>query len=891
MRKSQQTILSAGVALAFSSSGVAAAAGVTPDGGTVTTVTTGADGKQTIAVAAPVSQTKVSHNTYSTFSVGKPGVDIINTSNSNAARYIVNEVTSTNPSLIEGPVSVIGARATVILANPNGITVNGGSFLNTGSVVLSTGTIGFDDFKPGAIIEKRNIVLSTNRGQIEIGPEGLAGSLRCLEIVAKQVKINGPVTNEFGSVENVNGSGLIRINAGDTKATIDTGPTPGNPLEIAHVAANTATPGTILVDITPLGSLTAGRIQIAVNDRGAGVRHAGSLLANIGDFTLASTGEITIASGLIQAARALIVGAPVKSLSPDGSAIFDTAPTFIMTGGHLASGRDTVMRASTISVQGGRFQAGTETQTGNIVLGMQQDMTGPVVLSAAPPDTGSAPLTFEASGGIGIYGGNQIVRVDGARLNAHENVEVKADRIEFSTHWTNGQALSGSIDSEVGSVTLFADHDIVSRGGDVQGSAGLNIQSANLVLDVATRDSTHKKSRFISNGGTVALWIDNAIHLRGSDIAASDDVIAQSATFSQEAVGTTGSSSIAVNGTVLIETSGDIRNIGSLIQGNVENIAVSGSRGAVTVAARGSITNESPTGGPQAVIFGADGDVVGHAGGEIVNHGARIIANRGLNLTAVGDVTNIVDKTDASPGGASDEYHKNDRNRLGINKRNSGFSVDYGRLLDDHREAFLVANDGDLNIDGNNIVNSGGNLYANGEGDIRLTAQHKINNQGLATGKAIFERSCRLFICKTTAESNVAVEGGLISAGRDIVMSAGDEIENTGGRVLALNNINLNAPKVTARSVTGYTAITRRQGMRAFFGDTWAKIYAADQGGSFTANQGALKISGTVYTEGASLVGANGVEATGGIVAVRPVQRDPVTIGDAHIGLTSWFWK
>jgi filamentous hemagglutinin family protein len=890
MRKFEQSLLSASIALTFGS-GMAVAAGVIPDGGTATSVTTDGAGKQSIIIAAPVSQTRVSHNTYSQFSVGKPGVDIINTSTTNAARYIVNEVTSTNPSLIEGPVSVIGARATVILANPNGITVNGGSFVNTGSVVLSTGKIGFDDFKPGAIIEKRNIVLNTSRGQIEIGPEGLAGSLRNLELVAKEVKINGPVTNEFGSADNINGSGLIRINTGETKATIDSGPTPGNPLDIAYVAANSATPGAILVDITPLGSLTAGRIQIAVNDRGAGVRHAGSLLANIGDFTLASSGKISIEGGRSRAARDLIVGAPVKALDTDGSALFDTAPTIRITSGHFASGRDTVMRASTIRVDGGSFQAGSETQTGNIVLGMQQDMTGPIVLGAASTDAGFQPLTFTANGGIGIYGGNQIARIAGAKLKAHENLEVKAERIEFDTHWASGQAQSASIDSAVGSVTLFADYDILSRGGEVQGSAGVNIHSTNLLLDVATENSTDKKSRLVSNGGTVALSIENAIHIRGSDLAASEDVLAKSATFIQEAVGATGSSTVAVNGTVLIETSGDIRNSGSLIQGNIKNSAVTGSLGAVTLESRGSITNESLTAGPQAVIFGADGNIVGHAAGDIINHGARIISNKGLSLIAVGDVQNIVGKTDAAAGGAKQEYHQNDRNWLGINRRSSGFSVDYGSLLDAGHEAFLVANDGDLTIDSDNVVNSGGNLYANGDADIRLTAQHKINNQGLATGKALFERSCRLFICKTTAESNVAVVGGLISAGRDIVMSAGDEIANIGGRVLALRDINLDTPKVTARAVTGYTAITRHQGMRAFFGDTWAKIYAADQGGAFTANQGALKISGTAYTEGATLAAANGVEATGGIVTLRPVQRDSVTIGDAHIGLTSWFWK
>ena len=43
------------------------------------------------------------------------------------ARLILNEVTSTNPSFLQAPIAVVGPRAHFILANPNGITVDGGS--------------------------------------------------------------------------------------------------------------------------------------------------------------------------------------------------------------------------------------------------------------------------------------------------------------------------------------------------------------------------------------------------------------------------------------------------------------------------------------------------------------------------------------------------------------------------------------------------------------------------------------------------------------------------------------------------------------------------------------------------------------------------------------------
>ena len=146
--------------------------GITPDGATATSVSTTA-GRATINIAPAVSG--VSHNTYTDFNVSKAGAALNNVGVN--ARNIVNQVTSTNPSLIQGDITVLGSRANVIIANPNGITVNGGSFVNTGNVALSTGQVSFNDItlSPGNV--QRNIILNTNAGQITIGPDGLSGAM------------------------------------------------------------------------------------------------------------------------------------------------------------------------------------------------------------------------------------------------------------------------------------------------------------------------------------------------------------------------------------------------------------------------------------------------------------------------------------------------------------------------------------------------------------------------------------------------------------------------------------------------------------------------------------------------------------------------------------------
>jgi filamentous hemagglutinin family protein len=117
------------------------AAGIVADGGTATSVTSNASGRQNVTLAPSVSG--VSNNTYNSFNVGAAGADLNNVGVN--ARTIVNQVTSTSPSVISGDITVLGSRANVVLANPNGITINGGSFVNTGRVALSTGQVSFDD--------------------------------------------------------------------------------------------------------------------------------------------------------------------------------------------------------------------------------------------------------------------------------------------------------------------------------------------------------------------------------------------------------------------------------------------------------------------------------------------------------------------------------------------------------------------------------------------------------------------------------------------------------------------------------------------------------------------------------------------------------------------------
>lgn len=271
----------------------ASAAGIVADGGTATAVSTAANGRQAVNIAPTVGG--VSRNTYSSFDVSSAGADLNNVGIN--AHTIVNQVTSTNPSLIQGAINVLGPRANVILANPNGVTVDGGSFQNAGHVVLTTGQVSFNDITLAPGVIQRNVVLTTNGGAITIGPGGLSGTLVNLDLVSKQLAINGPVANDFTT-----SVGGVRATIGSSTTTWDTSFSPSDNSHdwLTSTTNPHASASGFAIDITSAGGLTGGRVQLIVTDQGAGVRSLGKLYGSAGDVIVSSNGDITTTGASIR---------------------------------------------------------------------------------------------------------------------------------------------------------------------------------------------------------------------------------------------------------------------------------------------------------------------------------------------------------------------------------------------------------------------------------------------------------------------------------------------------------------------------------------------------------------------------------------------------------------
>ena len=226
-----------------------------------------ANGIPLVNITAP-SSGGVSRNEYETFNVPDKGA-ILNNSytlsktelagyvqgNNNMAerpaKIIVNEVTGAGSTSMDGFLEVAGNRADVVIANPNGITVNGGGFINTGKAFLTTGEPVYDG-------EDHLQRFDITGGDILIEGKGLGGK-------------------ETGSLAIL--SRAVRINAGiwakDLHITTGANSIDAKTLEASAIEGKGGRPAFAL-DTAAIGGMYAGRITLVGTEKGLGVNNSGT---------------------------------------------------------------------------------------------------------------------------------------------------------------------------------------------------------------------------------------------------------------------------------------------------------------------------------------------------------------------------------------------------------------------------------------------------------------------------------------------------------------------------------------------------------------------------------------------------------------------------------------
>ena len=246
------------------------------------------NGVPVVNINAP-NKNGVSHNHFKEYNVGKEGILLNNSSkefnktqiggiiqgnsnlNGREANVILTEVTGVNRSRIEGYTEIVGKSAEYILANPNGIYLNGAGFINTPRVILTTGKSITD--------ELGNLKgFSIDDGTVVIGSQGIDGkNVRMVDIISRTAELNGAV---YGGEE-------VNVVLGRNDYDHQT-------KKVTPKADKAGDKPKVALDAKALGSLYAGRIYLQSTEKGVGVNSQGEMLAGAGDFEVDVNGRLVI---------------------------------------------------------------------------------------------------------------------------------------------------------------------------------------------------------------------------------------------------------------------------------------------------------------------------------------------------------------------------------------------------------------------------------------------------------------------------------------------------------------------------------------------------------------------------------------------------------------------
>ncbi|WP_230939471.1 hemagglutinin repeat-containing protein [Burkholderia diffusa] len=866
-------------ALRHAAFAVLVAAGATPMWANAQIVGAGANAPSVIQTQNGLPQVNinkpgnagVSLNTYNQFDVSKSGAilnnspTIVNTQQAgmingnpnfgpnDAARIIVNQVNSNNPSLIRGFVEIAGQKAELIISNPAGLLIDGGGFINTSRAVLTTGVpyYGADGSVAG---------FNVNRGLVTVSGSGLnAANIDQVDIMARAIQTNAAIY-----AKNLN------VIAGANQVNHDT-------LAATPIQGDGAAPA-VAIDVGQLGGMYANRIFMVSSGSAVGVQNAGTLSADAAGMTLTTDGRL-VQSGKISALGNVAVSA--------GGGIDNNGTTYSQQSVSMSTGAD-MTNAGTLAAQHNvGVNAGSLNSTGAIGAGV--DSNGAVTQAGDLQLTTTGQLTAT---GQNIAGGNTTLRGYGVNLSGSKTATNGTLEVNATAGDIN---LSNATTSAQGALNATAAGAIVNDHGSLSSQSGATLTAGSMSNQGGTVSAqgplTVKSSGAISNqAGT--LVSQSAADVEGGAINNQQGIIQSAGQMKVVAASLQNSAGrvTSLNSDGLsITTSGQLTNAAGTTASGAQG-GVIGGDGAVTVQA-GSIANQGSisaatdlTVGAQSIDNGSGSLTAGQnasidAGTHLANAAGSISAGALANVHATNldnssgsiqgtqlslsatDLVNrsgVITQTGTNPTNIAVSGTLD--NSSGTMQTNSAdLSLTPATLINDHGK-IAHAGSGTLTIGTGALSNNGGSIATNGA--LALTAAAVSNQAGTLSaqrqatlGVQSLDNSASGYIGadSVTIKSQGAINNktGAIESNHALTISA-DSLANDGGAVKALST--------DALSVTTTNALTNTAGGTiGGNGDVSVSSGTVDNSnGSLLAAQSLSVQSNGQLTNSAGLIQANG---------------------------------
>ena len=250
------------------------------------------DGVPIVNIVAP-NGSGLSHNQFLDYNVDRQGLVLNNALQAGqsqlagqlaanpqfqgqAASVILNEVISRNASAINGLQEIFGRSADYVLANPNGISLNGAGFINTPNASLVVGRPELNEGKLQALNTR------DATGELNVRGAGAQNSAGSINLIAPRIDSNG----KLGARDDLNltvGRNSVDYASGQVR-TVD--------------PSGHSNDGRI--DAFLFGAMQAGRINIVSTAQGAGVRVGAVQVAGRDGVQIRSSGDLVISGGHVK---------------------------------------------------------------------------------------------------------------------------------------------------------------------------------------------------------------------------------------------------------------------------------------------------------------------------------------------------------------------------------------------------------------------------------------------------------------------------------------------------------------------------------------------------------------------------------------------------------------
>ncbi|PPU83914.1 filamentous hemagglutinin [Xanthomonas sacchari] len=806
-----------------------------------------ANGVPVVDIVAPNAR-GVSHNRYSRFDVGSNGLILNNSAqisktelggyiagndnlkNSGAATLILNEVTSTT-SRLQGYTEIAGAKAQLVIANPNGIVCDGCGFLNTSRVTLATGTplLGADGALNG---------FSITGGALSIGSNGLdAYNVDRLDLLSRQLSVNGSVWAKD-----------LLASAGAQRIGYD-----GMLLEV--LPGSDGAPPAIGIDVAYLGGMYADRIRLIATEAGVGVVSRGTLSAQSGSLQIDSAGQLSLAGTAV--ARDDVDLRAAGALSQQGVLGSQQAGVHLRAA-QLALSGDTIAHGLLDAAASGALAHSGRSSAGAISLFSSELDAGGSLYSGGD-------LTLSANGelrssGSAYAGGAAQLQAGAAWLQQGGTVQsagslaVQAARIDAAGVLDAGAGLRLRSDADMrlsGLAQSWQDAS-VQAGGRLDTLGQLSTGGR---LDLGAAAIGNAAGAVVSAGGDIALATPGALDNAGTLYAGRDLRI------DAASVGNTGGSYAGRNAT--LASTAALSNSGSLVAGAALRVDAAQLRSSGELGSQGGdVALRSRGDLALAGQVAAKGTLTAQAGGALLQSGT--LGAGSAQLQAAGDATlDGVVRTDGDLQLSADGQL---RSSATLAAGGNATLHAQGALL----QSGQVQSGGALALDGASIaqagvLDAGTTLALRSAGDLSLAGTVQSRGDLALSSAGALQNQAQV------------VAGGALSANASSVSNA------AGASLSALGDASLSS--ATVLSNDGHLYAAGALGLRA---GSLAQTGSANAGATLTltvdgavANQGDLVGGGDVQIDAGSLASSGQLGSQHGQVVLNSrgdVQLDGVVV-------------